>query len=103
MTKNNDSIWQDADQGDYKVEPVVSLSEGGHAAPGKSRPPDAVAVIIAIIVIIIVIIVIIVSIIVIVIVIIAIIIIIAFYPAISCGLSLMAAFISSFTPLVLPI
>ena len=89
-----------ADQGDYKVEPVVSLSEGGHAAPGKSRPPDAVAVIIAIIVIIIVIIVII---IVIVIVIIAIIIIIAFYPAISCGLSLMAAFISSFTPLVLPI
>ena len=88
-----------ADQGDYKVEPVVSLSEGGHAAPGKSRPPDAVAVIIAIIVII----VIIVIIIVIVIVIIAIIIIIAFYPAISCGLSLMAAFISSFTPLVLPI
>ena len=92
-----------ADQGDYKAEPVVSLSEGGHAAPGKSRPPDAVAVIIAIIVIIIVIIVIIVIIIVIVIVIIAIIIIIAFYPAMSCGLSLMAAFISSFTPLVLPI
>ena len=34
-----------------KVEPVVSLSEGGHAAPGKSRPPDAVITIIVIIII----------------------------------------------------
>ena len=74
-----------------KVEPVVSLSEGGHAAPGKSRPPNIVITIIVIIVILI-------SAIIFIIVVITI---IAFYPAMSSGLSLMAFFISSFTSLML--